>query len=304
VRRTPWPGAQSDPRRQRSRCRRAGPSGAAVTVEGGVAVGKRDDRALRNSFEPWRERTRRTERLGGEPGPRRPAVGAGSAHRRKVLCHDQPSRSRHVITGAGRFVGVGGKFRGGRCKAAAVPRSCRLHTIFEETGSARTGARLLEVMPRTRRTLPACPEPAASSARPPGGPRPPAPPATGEPNRRPDPADPGPPITVRLGHVLIGDLGHPRVDARLLHGPAAGRPHGGLATQPRHRRRRARTRVSRLRPGMALARCRWGRCILAAVPRTFPPTPSTLGSSRDAARAERLAEAPKSFAAASQRPLG
>jgi hypothetical protein len=60
------------------------------------------------------------------------------------------------------------------------------------------------------------PEPAAQSARPPGGPRPPAPPATGEPGRRPDPADPGPPITVRLDDLLLGDLGNPRVDARLV----------------------------------------------------------------------------------------
>jgi hypothetical protein len=60
------------------------------------------------------------------------------------------------------------------------------------------------------------PEPAAKSARPPGGPRPPAPPATGEPGRSPDPADPGPPITVRLDDLLLGDLGNARVDARLL----------------------------------------------------------------------------------------
>lgn len=61
------------------------------------------------------------------------------------------------------------------------------------------------------------PEPEARSARPPGGPRPPAPPATGEPPRGgPDPADPGPPIAVRLDDLLLGDLGHARVDARLL----------------------------------------------------------------------------------------
>jgi hypothetical protein len=33
---------------------------------------------------------------------------------------------------------------------------------------------------------------------------------------RPDPRDPGPPITVALDGELLGDLGNPRVDARLL----------------------------------------------------------------------------------------
>jgi hypothetical protein len=60
------------------------------------------------------------------------------------------------------------------------------------------------------------PEPQAHLARPPGGPGPPAPPATGDPGRGPDPADPGPAIPVRLGDRLIGDLGAPNVDARLL----------------------------------------------------------------------------------------
>jgi hypothetical protein len=60
------------------------------------------------------------------------------------------------------------------------------------------------------------PEPASRSARPPNGPRPPAPPATGEPGRRSDPADPGLPITVRLDDLLLGDLGNPRVDVRLV----------------------------------------------------------------------------------------
>lgn len=46
---------------------------------------------------------------------------------------------------------------------------------------------------------------------------PPAPPTTGEPpGRGPDPRDPGPPITVRLDDLLLGDLGNARVDARLL----------------------------------------------------------------------------------------
>jgi hypothetical protein len=54
------------------------------------------------------------------------------------------------------------------------------------------------------------------SARPPGGPRPPAPPATGEPQGGPNPADPGPPIAVQLDDLLLGDLGNRRVDARLL----------------------------------------------------------------------------------------
>jgi hypothetical protein len=48
------------------------------------------------------------------------------------------------------------------------------------------------------------------------GPRPPAPPGTGDPRRGPGPADPGPPILVRVGDLLLGDLGNPRVDARLL----------------------------------------------------------------------------------------
>jgi hypothetical protein len=52
--------------------------------------------------------------------------------------------------------------------------------------------------------------------RPPGGPRPPAPPATGDPGPHLDPADPGPPIPVQLGAVPLGDLGNPAVDARLL----------------------------------------------------------------------------------------
>jgi len=36
------------------------------------------------------------------------------------------------------------------------------------------------------------------------------------PSPGPDPADPGPPITVRLDDLLLGDLGNQRVDARLL----------------------------------------------------------------------------------------
>jgi hypothetical protein len=52
---------------------------------------------------------------------------------------------------------------------------------------------------------------------PPGGAGPPAPPSTGEPpSPGPDPADPGPPIPVRLDELLLGDLGNQRVDARLL----------------------------------------------------------------------------------------
>lgn len=51
----------------------------------------------------------------------------------------------------------------------------------------------------------------------PGGPRPPAPPTTGEPpSSGPDLSNPGPPITVRLDDLLLGDLGNRRVDARLL----------------------------------------------------------------------------------------
>lgn len=60
------------------------------------------------------------------------------------------------------------------------------------------------------------PEPETRGARPPGGPRPPAPPATGEPGGLPDPADPGPPIVVRLNEKPFGDLGNRRVDASLL----------------------------------------------------------------------------------------
>ena len=60
------------------------------------------------------------------------------------------------------------------------------------------------------------PETHPSSARPPGGPPPPAPPGTGEPHGV-DPSDPGPPIPVTLRRELIGDLGNPAVDARLLH---------------------------------------------------------------------------------------
>ena len=61
------------------------------------------------------------------------------------------------------------------------------------------------------------PKPQGESVRPPGGPPPPAPPTTGEPPQGgPDPADPGPPITVRLDSLLLGDLGNPCVDARLL----------------------------------------------------------------------------------------
>lgn len=48
-------------------------------------------------------------------------------------------------------------------------------------------------------------------------PRPPAPPGAGDPGRpEPDPSDPGPPIGVRLNDCVLGDLGHARVDARLL----------------------------------------------------------------------------------------
>ena len=60
------------------------------------------------------------------------------------------------------------------------------------------------------------PETHAALGRPPGGPAPPAPPGTAEPRDGPDPRDPGPPIEVRLGKRLIGDLGNARVDARLL----------------------------------------------------------------------------------------
>ena len=60
-------------------------------------------------------------------------------------------------------------------------------------------------------------EPETAGAAPPGDPEPTASPTTGEPpSRGPDPADPGPPITVRLDDLLLGDLGNPRVDARLL----------------------------------------------------------------------------------------
>lgn len=60
------------------------------------------------------------------------------------------------------------------------------------------------------------PQAAAAARRPPGGPTPPAPPGTDEPGRSPDPRDPGPPITVRLDELLLGDIGNARVDARLL----------------------------------------------------------------------------------------
>jgi hypothetical protein len=59
-------------------------------------------------------------------------------------------------------------------------------------------------------------EPHARAAPPAGGGRPPAPPATGDPGRRPDPSDAGPPIVVRIAGVPLGDLGNARVDARLL----------------------------------------------------------------------------------------
>jgi hypothetical protein len=42
------------------------------------------------------------------------------------------------------------------------------------------------------------------------------PPATGDPGRRPDPSDPGPPIVVRVAGAPLGDLGNRRADARLL----------------------------------------------------------------------------------------
>lgn len=60
------------------------------------------------------------------------------------------------------------------------------------------------------------PEPKPAFGPPAGGGRPPAPPGTDEPGGRPDPSDPGPPIPVYLGGVPLGDLGHPRVDSRLL----------------------------------------------------------------------------------------
>lgn len=74
-------------------------------------------------------------------------------------------------------------------------------------------------MPRSRPTVVTEPlEPETAGAKPPSGPAPPAPPTTGEPpGRGPDPGDPGPPITVRLDDLLLGDLGNQRVDARLLH---------------------------------------------------------------------------------------
>src|SRR5215211_1753429 len=60
------------------------------------------------------------------------------------------------------------------------------------------------------------PETQAAGHRPPGGAKPPAPPGTDEPRHRPDLRNPGPPITVRLDDVLLGDLGNQRVDALLL----------------------------------------------------------------------------------------
>jgi hypothetical protein len=71
-------------------------------------------------------------------------------------------------------------------------------------------------------------EPAARHGRPPGGPRPPAPPGTGEPRPGPEPSDLGPPIGVYLRDMPLGDLGNARVDARLvvailLHGGAVAR---------------------------------------------------------------------------------
>jgi len=61
-------------------------------------------------------------------------------------------------------------------------------------------------------------DPGTAGATPPDGQEPMPSPTPGEPpDRGPDPADPGPPITVRLDDLLLGDLGNPRVDARLLH---------------------------------------------------------------------------------------
>jgi hypothetical protein len=59
-------------------------------------------------------------------------------------------------------------------------------------------------------------EPQSRVAPPGGGERPPAAPGTGEPDGLPDPADPGPPIMVKVNGVPLGDLGHPRVDSRLV----------------------------------------------------------------------------------------
>jgi hypothetical protein len=86
-----------------------------------------------------------------------------------------------------------------------------LITQLKEPGSA-VGTRPV----RQRRRLAGMPHTDPFVGRPPGGPRPPAPPDTGEPGPYPDPADPGPPIPVQLGPVLLGDLGNPAVDARLL----------------------------------------------------------------------------------------
>src|SRR5215213_5461107 len=76
----------------------------------------------------------------------------------------------------------------------------------------------------------------SGSASAPGGPGPPAPPSTGEPpSPGPDPADPGPPITVRLDDLLLGDLGNQRVDARLLQAILAARStRRRVAAKPRH----------------------------------------------------------------------
>lgn len=59
------------------------------------------------------------------------------------------------------------------------------------------------------------PQTDATLRRPPGGPSPPAPPVTGD-AAGPDPSDPGNPVVVQLGQQMLGDLGNPRVDARLL----------------------------------------------------------------------------------------
>lgn len=107
--------------------------------------------------------------------------------------------------------------------AALTDGGRRLHelsTVAESVGFSLEQARAEEAPPSAGGdvgwTAYAPLEPGTTGTEP-GSPAPQAPPSTQSlRSSGPDPADPGPPITVRLDDHLLGDLGNKRVDARLL----------------------------------------------------------------------------------------
>lgn len=117
-------------------------------------------------------------------------------------CRSEQGDERKAPPGHGLDVGAGAR------DGDPVPRASP-HLVWMSGGGFRPRRPL-------RATLGRMPEPDPAVSSPPPAAPPPAPPTTGESARGPDPRDPGPPVPVSLGGHALGDLGHPRVDARLL----------------------------------------------------------------------------------------